>query len=98
MSPHFVVIDFYFMFSCLYSALLINPVTIHTRIKIPLPTKRSIALFFRSPNKKKLGASDDTKYKYPPKASKTKAESKISFLTNPISTNQLNACKFFFKV
>jgi len=37
-------------------------------IKIPLTAKRSIALFFRSPNKKKFGASEDTKYKYPPKA------------------------------
>jgi len=69
--------------------LLINPETIHTRIKIPLTRKRNIALFFRSPNKKKLGASDDTKNKYPPKASNTKAENRINFLKNPITTNQL---------
>ena len=76
---------------------LINPEMIHTRIKIPLIKKRINALLFRSPHKKKLGASDDTKYKYPPMASNVKAESKINFLKTPISTNQLKACKNFCK-
>jgi hypothetical protein len=98
MSPLFAVINLNHNFPHYFDhtlLLFINPATIHTRIKIPLTTKRSIALFFRSPNKKKLGASDDTKYKYPPKASKVKAESKINFLKTPISTNQLKACKNF---
>ena len=66
--------------------LLANPVIIHTMIKIPPIRKRVNELFFRSPNKKKLGASDDTKNKYPPTASNTKAENKIIFLKNPINT------------
>lgn len=71
------------------SFLLITPETIQRRIKIPLIRKRINALFVRSPNKKKLGASEDTKNKYPPKASNNKAESKIKFLKSPINTNQL---------
>ena len=66
-------------------------------IKTPPRRKRVNELFFKSPNKKKLGASDDTNKKYPPTASNTKAKSKIIFLRNPINTNQLkvdnNSCE-----
>jgi len=71
--------------------LFANPVTIHMIIKIPPRRKRVNELFFRSPKKKKLGASEDTKNKYPPKAINTKAENKIIFLKSPINTNQLKA-------
>ena len=66
-------------------------------IKTPPRRKRVNELFFRSPNKKKLGASDDTNKKYPPKASNTKAENKIVFLKSPINTNQLIADNNFCK-
>ena len=82
--------------------LLANPVTIHTMIKTPPRRKRANELFFRSPNKKKLGASDDTKNKYPPTASNTKAENNIIFLKSPINTNQHKAdnnfCKYNNKI
>ena len=87
--------------SCFYNSrllLLTNPVTIHTMIKTPPRRKRVNELLFRSPNMKKLGASEYTKIKYPPKASNKKAESKIIFLKNPISTNQLEAYIFSTKV
>ena len=61
---------------------LSNPEMIPTRIKIPPTRKRINALVFRSPHKKKFGASDDTKIKYPPNASNTKAENKMNFLKN----------------
>ena len=73
--------------------LLIDPVIIHISIKNPLAPKRSITLFFKFPNKKKLGASDATKSRYPPKATSTIAENKIIFLKNPITINQLMAFK-----
>ena len=87
--------------SCFHNSILVllaNPVTIHTMIKIPPRIKRVNELFFRSPNKKKLGASDDTNKKYPPKASNTKAENKINFLKKPITTNQLKARNNYFNV
>jgi len=89
------VLNDYFAFHVFRLLLLINPETIQRRIKIPPTRKRITALFFRSPNKKKLGASDDTKYKYPPNASNTKAESKISFLKNPIAQINSKHVKIF---
>ena len=86
--------------SCFHNSILVllaNSVTIHTMIKIPPRIKRVNELFFRSPNKKKLGASDATNKKYPPKAINTKAESKIIFLRSPINTNQLKAGNSFCK-
>jgi len=98
-APFLVVIEFTLVNSTLpYVSRVLslnNPEMIPTRIKIPPTRKRINALVFRSPHKKKFGASDDTKYKYPPNASNTKAESKINVLKNPISTNQLKACKNF---
>ncbi len=80
----------YFAFHVFRLLLLINPKTIHTRIKIPLTRKRTNALVFRSPNKKKLGAWKDTKNKYPANASNNKAESKMRFLNkDPIKATQL---------
>jgi hypothetical protein len=64
----FVCADVFEASFCMHACMhaLINPETIHTRIKIPLTRKRINALFFRSPNKKKLGAWEDTKNKYLP--------------------------------
>ncbi len=42
--------------------------------------KRSIAFFCRSPNKKKLGASDVMNKKYPPVAINIRAMSKVNVL------------------
>ena len=58
-------------------------------IRIPATRKRVNAIVFRSPNKKKLGASEDTKIKYPPKASNNKAESKVSFLSKDTTINKI---------
>ena len=69
--------------------MVINPEINHTKIKIP-PTKKEInALFPKSPHKKKLGASEETKSRYPPNAIDTKADSKSNVLKKPIHTTQL---------
>ncbi|MEJ2126909.1 MAG: hypothetical protein P8X84_05315 [Candidatus Bathyarchaeota archaeon] len=61
----------------------------HTKIKITPAKKKINALFFKSPHKKKSGASEETKYKYPPNAKDTKADSKSNVLKKPIRATQI---------
>lgn len=63
-------------------------------IKHPPARKRSVAFFCKSPNKKKLGASDDTNKKYPPVAINIKAMSKVNVLNiDAIHKTQPKTCK-----
>jgi len=74
--------------------LLINPAITHIIIKHPPARKSSIAFFCKSPNKKKLGASDVTNKKYPPVAINMKAMSKVNVLNiDAIDRTRPKTCK-----
>ena len=80
-------------FALPYGVLLKDLEIIQMKIKTPPARKKISALFFKSPHRKKLGASEATKYKYPPKAIDTKADNKSKVLKKPIQTTQIKVLR-----